>query len=59
MQAVLPGYSGTWAECVSQVLVSLLRACHMEAVALSGFWKAGGRASVEPGEQLASHNHSW
>lgn len=59
-QVLLPGYSGTWAECVSQLLVSLLRACQLEAVRLSGFWKAGGWVgSVGPGEKLASHNHAW
>jgi len=59
VQVLLPHYSGTLAECVSQLLVLLLRECQMEAVQLSGFWKAGGRGSVGPGEQLASHNHSW
>lgn len=59
VQVLLPGYTGTWAECVSQLLVNLLRACHMEAQQLSGFWKAGGLASVGPGEQLVTHNHSW
>jgi hypothetical protein len=59
LQVLLPGCSGTWAECVSQLLVNLLRACHMEAQQLSGFWKAGSAGSVGPGEQLASHNHSW
>jgi hypothetical protein len=59
LQALLPSHSGTLAECVSQLLVQLVLACHMEAVQLSGYWKAGGRASVQPGERLAAHNHSW
>ncbi|WIA19886.1 hypothetical protein OEZ85_005786 [Tetradesmus obliquus] len=58
-QALLPGHSGTLAECVSQLLVQLVLACHMEAVQLSGYWKAGGAGSVQPGERLAAHNHSW
>lgn len=59
LQVLLPETTGTWSECVSQLLVNLLRACHMEAQQLSGFWKAGGLSSVGLGEQLASHNHSW
>jgi hypothetical protein len=59
LQALLPSHSGTLAECVSQLLVQLVLACHMEAVQLSGYWKAGGSGSVQPGERLAAHNHSW
>lgn len=44
---------------MSQLLVQLVLACHMEAVQLSGYWKAGGAGSVQPGERLAAHNHSW
>jgi hypothetical protein len=58
-QVLLPGYRGTWAESVSQLLVSLLQACGLEAQQLSGFWKAGGSCSVAPGDRIASHNHSW
>jgi hypothetical protein len=58
-QVLLPGHSGTLAECVSQLLVQLVLACHMEAVQLSGYWRAGGSGSVQPGERLAAHNHSW
>lgn len=59
LQVMLAGHSGTWAEAVSQLLVGLLREFGLEAAQLSGFWKAGGRASVGPGQRLASHNHSW
>lgn len=59
MQMLLQGHNGTYAECVSQLLVQLYHAVHMEAVQLSGFWKAGGHASVGPGDKLAAHNHSW
>jgi hypothetical protein len=59
LQALLPSHTGTLAECVSQLLVQLVLACHMEAVQLSGYWKAGGSGSVQPGERLAAHNHSW
>lgn len=59
IQVLLQGHSGTYAECVSQLLVQLYHAVQMEAVQLSGFWKAGGQQSVGPGDRLAAQNHSW
>jgi hypothetical protein len=45
--------------CLLLISLLLVLACHMEAVQLSGYWKAGGSSSVQPEERLAAHNHSW
>lgn len=36
------GSTGTWSERVALLFVSLAKACHLEAVAVSGFWRHEG-----------------
>ena len=39
-QAALLGEEGTiWAEAVSKLLVAMLKACHVEAAQVWGFWR--------------------
>ncbi len=55
VQALLPGHSGTWAECVTALLVAVARECGLEAVQISGWWREG----IPPGSRIVTHNHAW
>lgn len=42
--------TGTWSERAALLFVSLAKACHLEAVTVSGFWRHEGYAiSLYPG----------
>jgi len=49
--------TGTWAERAAWLFVQLARACELEAVLISGFWKGDG--IIRPGRPIAAHNHCW
>jgi hypothetical protein len=36
------GSTGTWSERVALLFVSLAKACHLDAVTVSGFWRHEG-----------------
>lgn len=55
-EALLYGVSGTWSERVAALFVAMAKACHLEAVMVSGYWRHDG---VAPGRVLLSHNHCW
>ena len=55
-EALLYGVIGTWSERVAALFVSMAKACHLEAVMVSGYWRHDG---VPPGHVLLSHNHCW
>jgi hypothetical protein len=50
------GTTGTWSERVAALFVALAKACHLEAVTVSGFWRHEG---LQPGTNLVAHNHCW
>ena len=53
---LLYGERGTWSERVALLFVALAKACHLEAVAVSGYWRS---IALPPGAALAVHNHCW
>jgi hypothetical protein len=55
-EALLYGAAGTWAERLALLYVSMAKACHLEAVTVSGFWR---NEHVWPGAELQAHNHCW
>lgn len=55
-ETLLYGVTGTWSERVAALFVAMAKACHLEAVMVSGYWRHDDSA---PGEGMASHNHCW
>jgi hypothetical protein len=54
--SLLYGTFGTWSERVAVLFVSLAKACHLEAVTVSGYWRTD---ALFPGATLGVHNHCW
>jgi Transglutaminase-like superfamily len=55
-EALLYGADGTWAERLALLYVAMAKACHLEAVTVSGFWRS---EHIWPGTVQLAHNHCW
>jgi hypothetical protein len=50
------GGAGAWSERAAWLFVQLVRACHLEAVLIPGYWRNG---TLPPGSRFEAHNHCW